>query len=128
VPLNWLNRIETQRVDGREMLNLKFHAVTPYVDAARLYALACGVPHTGTRERFEAVALALKAPAGEAQAWISGFDYLQMLRLRAQIANEHALHSPNLLDVDALNDIDRRVLNEALRVARRLQQRIELDY
>jgi CBS domain-containing protein len=128
VPLNWRNRIETQRVDGRAMLNLKFHAVTPYVDAARLYALAAGVPHTGTRERFEAVAQAMKVPVGEAQAWISGFDYLQMLRLRAQIENETAAHSPNLLDVDALNDIDRRVLNEALRVARRLQQRIELDY
>lgn len=128
VPLNWLNRIETERVGGRAMLDLKFHAVTPYVDAARLYALACGVAHTGTRERFEAVAQALKVPAGEAQAWISGFDYLQMLRLRAQIENENAAHSPNLLDVGALNDIDRRVLNEALRVARRLQQRIELDY
>jgi CBS domain-containing protein len=30
--------------------------------------------------------------------------------------------------VAALNDIDRRVLKESLRVARRLQQRIELDY
>jgi CBS domain-containing protein len=128
VPLNWRNRIETRRVDGRQMLDLKFHAVTPYVDAARLYALATGVPHTGTRERFEAVAQALKVPPGEAQAWISGFDYLQMLRLRAQIENENAAHGPNLVDVDALNDIDRRVLTEALRVARRLQQRIELDY
>ena len=31
-------------------------------------------------------------------------------------------------DVASLNDIDRRVLKESLRVARRLQQRIELDY
>lgn len=128
VPLNWRNRIETRRIGGREMLDLKFHAVTPYVDAARLYALATGVPLTGTRERLEGVALALKVPTSEAQAWISGFDYLQMLRLRAQIDNENAAHGPNLVDVDALNDIDRRVLNEALRVARRLQQRIELDY
>lgn len=128
VPLNWRNRIETRRVDGRDMLDLKFHAVTPYVDAARLYALATGVPQTGTRERFEAVARALKVPPGEAQAWISGFDYLQMLRLRAQIENETASHGPNLVDVQSLNDIDRRVLTEALRVARRLQQRIELDY
>ncbi|MDH4287511.1 MAG: hypothetical protein OEV65_02090 [Aquincola sp.] len=36
--------------------------------------------------------------------------------------------NPNLIDVGALNDIDRRVLKESLRIARRLQQRIELDY
>jgi CBS domain-containing protein len=30
--------------------------------------------------------------------------------------------------VASLNDIDRRVLKESLRVARRLQQRIGLDY
>ncbi|MEO5772276.1 MAG: putative nucleotidyltransferase substrate binding domain-containing protein, partial [Burkholderiaceae bacterium] len=36
--------------------------------------------------------------------------------------------NPNLIDVAALNDIDRRVLKESLRVARRLQQRIQMDY
>jgi CBS domain-containing protein len=30
--------------------------------------------------------------------------------------------------VAALNDIDRRMLKESLRIARRLQQRMELDY
>jgi CBS domain-containing protein len=35
---------------------------------------------------------------------------------------------PNELEVASLNDIDRRVLKESLRFARRLQQRLELDY
>ena len=39
-----------------------------------------------------------------------------------------AVENPNLIDVESLNDIDRRVLRETLRVARRLQQRLELDY
>ena len=34
----------------------------------------------------------------------------------------------NRVEVAKLNDIDRRVLREALHAARRLQQRIELDY
>jgi CBS domain-containing protein len=57
-----------------------------------------------------------------------------MLRLQVQLdgARRHAVDAadgnPNLVDVAALNDIDRRVLKESLRVARRLQQRIELDY
>jgi len=36
--------------------------------------------------------------------------------------------NPNLLDLASLNDIDRRILKESLRIARRLQQRIELDF
>jgi CBS domain-containing protein len=127
-PLSWRGSVETRQVDGRAMLDLKFHGVMIYVDAARLYALAHGVPHTGTRQRLVAVAQALNVPAGESDAWLSGFDYLQLLRLRAQIANLPDTRNPNLLDVDGLNDMDRRVLKEALRVARRLQQRIELDY
>ena len=127
-PLGWLSGIETRQVDGRSTLDLKFHGVMIYVDAARLYALAHGVALTGTRQRLLAVALMLKVPAAERDAWLSGFDYLQTLRLRAQIDNVQAGRNPNLLDVDALNDMDRRVLKEALRVARRLQQRMELDY
>jgi CBS domain-containing protein len=33
-----------------------------------------------------------------------------------------------MIDVASLNDLDRRMLKEALRVGRRLQQRMELDY
>ena len=36
--------------------------------------------------------------------------------------------NPNLIDVGTLDDIERSILKEALRVARRLLQRIELDY
>jgi CBS domain-containing protein len=32
------------------------------------------------------------------------------------------------VDVSRLNELDRRVLKESFRVARSLQQRIELDY
>ena len=39
-----------------------------------------------------------------------------------------AADTPNLVDVGALNHIDRRMLRESLRIARTLQQRLELDY
>ena len=60
-----------------------------------------------------------------------------MLRLRAQVGLEdgaapgpapaRAPGHPNLLDLDTLNDLDRRLLRDAMRVARSLQQRVELD-
>jgi len=132
--LNWRGGIETQDVAGQSVVDLKLHGTAIYVDAARLYALAHGVSATGTRARFEAVAGAMGVPPREAQAWVGGFEYLQLLRLQVQLTRERREagdaddSNPNQVDVDALNDIDRRVLKESLRIARRLQQRIELDY
>jgi CBS domain-containing protein len=132
--LSWTGAIDTTERDGQAVVDLKLHGTAIYVDAARLYALAHGVAATGTRARFEAAAVAMGAAAREAEAWTGGFEVLQMLRLRVQLdsASREAVDAsdgnPNLVDVGALNDIDRRMLKESLRVARRLQQRIGLDY
>ena len=132
--LNWRGGIDAESCDGQEVVDLKLHGTAIYVDAARLYALAHGVAAGNTRERFEAVARVLGVPAQEAEGWIGGFEYLQLLRLQVQLAPDRppavvaADDNPNLVDVAALNDIDRRVLRESLRIARRLQQRIEMDY
>jgi CBS domain-containing protein len=132
--LSWRGAIDAKSQDGQEVIDLKLRGTAIYVDAARLYALAHGVAATGTRERFEAVSRALGTTPQEGEAWTTGFEVLQLLRLKVQLAQERreAVDSsdgnPNLVDVSALNDIDRRVLKESLRVARRLQQRIALDY
>jgi len=128
-PLNWLGRIESEPAFERATLDLKFHGATIFVDAARLYALAHGIAHTGTRERFEALIPVLGVHSQESEAWIGGFDVLQSLRLRVQMAREPgAPGNPNLIELARLNDIDLRMLKESLRVARRLQQRMGLDY
>lgn len=132
--LSWTGAIDAQTQGDQRVVDLKFHGTAIYVDAARLYALAHGVQATGTRERFEAAARAMGASTQEAEAWVGGFEYLQLLRLQVQLARDSreavdaSDGNPNLVDVEALNDIDRRVLKECLHVARRLQQRVELDY
>jgi CBS domain-containing protein len=129
VPLTWLGAVETRSVAGRPMFDLKHHGTMVFVDAARLYALAQGVEHTGTRRRFQAIAGQLKVPAHESEAWVRGFEYLQLLRLQTQAARGlDDSGNPNMIDVASLNDIDRRTLKETLLVARRLQQRMQLDY
>ena len=70
--------------------------------------------------------LGLAAP--EYQAWVSGFEFLQTLRLRIQLEGTAPPRQPNHLEVAQLNDIDRRILRESFRVARSLQQRLQLDY
>jgi CBS domain-containing protein len=132
-PLNWFGAITSHEVDGRAVVNLKLQGTAIFVDAARLYALAHGVARTSTRQRFEAIGPLLHAKPQESEGWIAAFEFLQELRLQAQVMPDPtggtlAPNHLNLADVSALNDIERRVLKESFRVARRLQQRIRLDY
>jgi CBS domain-containing protein len=133
-PLNWRGAIDSHKVGGRDVIDLKLQGTAIFVDAARIYALAHGIGETGTRARLEAFASKAGLDHQESDAWVRGFEFLQSLRLTVQLDadSRESVAAPdgnaNLVDVGALNDIDRRVLREALRVARRLQQRMELDY
>jgi len=95
---------------GEDEIDIKALGTRPFVDAARVLALAAGSPETGTAARLRA--------AGESTA-VEAFHYLQMLRLRKL---------GNRIRVEELNEIDRRVLKESFRQAVRLQSRIRLDY
>lgn len=129
-PLNWHGGIDTATVDGRSVVDLKHAGTALFVDAARLFALARGVPATGTRARLLAAGEAMGVPATEREAWAAAFEFLQMLRLQVQLHGDGgpALPHPNQVEPARLNHVDRRVLKEALRVASRLQQRMALDY
>ena len=91
-------------------LDLKLSGTRPFVDAARVLALAAGSGETNTAARLQA--------AGEGTA-AEAFHYLQTLRLRRE---------SNRVAVADLSDIDRRVLKGAFRAASLLQQRLGLDY
>jgi CBS domain-containing protein len=91
-------------------LDLKALGARPFVDAARVLALAAGSPETGTAPRLQA--------AREANA-VGAFHFIQSLRLR---------HERNRIRAAELNDIDRRVLKEAFRQAALLQARLRLDF
>lgn len=128
-PLDWLGRIEADKVAGRPMFDLKFHGSMIFVDAGRLFTLATGGSATNTRERLLAAGVALQVPATERESWVSAFEFVQMLRLRTQLNRApDSSGNANLIDIAELNDMDRRMLKESLRVGRRLQQRLELDY
>jgi CBS domain-containing protein len=115
-------------VDERGTIDLKLQGTAIFVDAARLYSLAHGSPLTSTRQRLEGAGTRMGLAASEYQAWAGGFEFLQMLRLRVQLETSPAPDQANRLVVAELNDIDRRILKESLRVGRSLQQRLHLDY
>jgi CBS domain-containing protein len=128
-PLDWLGALDTRGDDGHQWLDLKMRGSALFVEAARLYTLAHGLDASSTRARLIAAAQVLQVPAGEGETWVAAFEFLQMLRLRVQLVDRDVpAERPNDIDVARLNPIDRRVLKESVRVARSLQQRIELDY
>lgn len=110
-------------------LDLKINGATPFVDAARIFALATGIPATGTAARLRAAAPRLSIPRAEVEAWISALYFIQLLRLRRQHeANEAGQAMDNRINPDQLNDLDRRILKESFRQARKVQARLALDY
>jgi len=124
-PLNWMGAIAS---DDAGLIDLKLQGAAIFVDVARIYALSHGIGATGTRERLEAVGPLLGLAASEYDAWVGGFEFLQRLRLQIQLEGTATLQQPNHLRVASLNNIDRRILKESFRVARSLQQRLQLDY
>lgn len=115
--------------DYPHTLHLKLQGITPFVDGARLLAIANGLSHTNTRARFQAVAQLGVIPQEEADAWCDACAFIQLQRMRlhqSQLRQGRPLD--NRLDPDSLNELDRRILKEAFRQARKLQSRIALDY
>jgi CBS domain-containing protein len=78
---------------------------------------------------LRAAAQALHIPDSELADWNRAFHFLQLLRLRHQHGQQRAGQTPdNYIDPDTLNPLDRRILKEALRQARKVQARLALDY
>jgi CBS domain-containing protein len=133
-PLNWRGELRAAEDDsGVEGIDLKMSGSVPFVDAARIFSLAAGVPATNTVQRLEQAGGASGIPAPEIRAWCDAFEYIQMLRLREQhrrttTTSPAADGNPNVVPLALLPDLDRRILKEAMRQIRKVQQRLEVDY
>ncbi len=129
-PLGVIRDFALERHDGADdSLDIKLNGVTPFVDAARVLALAAGVDPTSTAERLRAVAAQRQLHASETNAWVDAFQFVQSVRLQHQHAQVRAGAEPdNYVQPGQLNVLDRRILKEAFRQSRKLQQRLRLDF
>jgi CBS domain-containing protein len=108
-------------VDGGT-LDLKVNGIAPFVDAARIFSLAAGSGDTSTIRRLRAASEAWQMNAEEVEGWIEAFHFIQLLRLRLQHQQSEAdIELSNRVNPDKLNNLDRRILKEAFRQARKLQ-------
>ncbi len=108
-------------------VDLKGQGARPFIDAARVLALADGIAATHTTQRLR-LAAAQHGAAREMEAMIESFQFIQTLRLARQFESLIDGGPPNQIEIASLNELDRRILKESFRQARKLQSRIKLDY
>ncbi len=106
-------------------LDLKARGTRVFVDCARVFALALGIPDTGTATRLRIAGERLRVDPRHVNAAVESFHFLQLLRLRQQ---DLAEGSANRIDPYALHEVDQRMLKEAFRQGRQLQERLRMSY
>lgn len=128
-PLGMFRNIVTSgRGRQANTVDLKAQGSRPFVDAARIYALAAGLAQTNTPERLRASGTRLNVPPEEVEAMVDAFHFVLLLRLRHQHLASGDPGDINRIDPDSLNALDRRILKEAFRQARNAQTRLQLDF
>lgn len=125
VPLGWLGEVQAVGGEAGDELDLKKYGSRIFVDAARIFALASGERAVSTSDRLRASPL----PDDEIRAVDAAFSHVLRLRLDQQMADLAAGKPVGYgLKPARLHDVDRAILREALKQARRLQQRLKLNY
>ncbi|MNF33130.1 D-arabinose 5-phosphate isomerase [compost metagenome] len=113
----------------KDTLDLKVQGLTPFVDGARLLALAHGIETCNTLERLrELIAKGVIEPLDGA-AYEEAYHFIQQTRMQQhQLQAQQERPYSNRIDPDSLNQLDRRILREAFRQAQRLQSSLALRY
>ncbi|MDP2432037.1 MAG: DUF294 nucleotidyltransferase-like domain-containing protein [Pseudomonadota bacterium] len=111
------------------ILDLKLNGITPFVDAARIFSLAVGGKQTNTLQRLREITGPLRIDPQDAEAWADAFLFIQLLRLQLHHDQcERGDPLTNKVDPDSFNNLDKRILKEAFRQARKLQTKLTVDY
>ncbi|MCM8594507.1 DUF294 nucleotidyltransferase-like domain-containing protein [Accumulibacter sp.] len=127
-PLTWWNGF---RYDGDKefphTIDLKKHGSRPFVDAARIHALARRIPDTNTCERLRVSGEQSGVPPEQSAALIDAFHHIQRLRLGLQVAGGSAAQF-NRVNPDELHELDRLILRESLKQVQNLQRRLIREF
>lgn len=129
-PLGMFRDFVTEKdADSVHRLDLKVRGLTPFVDAGRVLSLQAGIAESNTPARIRLLAEQGVLSKVDAGAFLRSIAFIQLLRMREhqrQAAAGEPMH--NRLDPEQLNPMDRRILKEAFREARRLQKKLEVRF
>ena len=126
-PLNFRGEVAGSGGKSGSEIDLKKFGSRIFVDAARIFALASGTRAVNTAARLEESARAAGLQPEEIVAVDAAFSHILRLRLNYQLA-EGASEASHGIPLESLHDVDRAILKASLQQARRLQQRLKLNY
>ncbi|HDZ55364.1 hypothetical protein LCGC14_0362650 [marine sediment metagenome] len=114
---------------AKDTLDLKVQGLTPFVDGARLLALAHGIAECNTIERLRQLRVAGVIQPLDADAYEEAYHFIQLIRMQQhQIQDKEGRPFSNRIDPDKLNNLDRLILRESFRQAKRLQAGLAWRY
>lgn len=126
VPLSFRGELVA---DDNGEINLKKFGSRIFVDAARIFALACGERSVNSAERLRRAGATAGLLEDEIAAVDAAFSHVLRLRLQQQAADVAGGRDVGYgLKPASLHEMDRAILRESLKLARRLQQRLKLNY
>lgn len=106
-------------------LDIKHDALRPLVNLARWVGLAVHSGKLTTPDRLAAAVGSELVDEREVRALAEGYEVLQRVRLRHQIAQVQSGREPNnLLDLSKISPIDRSILGEVVHGIARAQKRL----
>ena len=119
----------TRKGGEKATLDLKVQGLTPFVDGARLLALANGIHANNTLERLRQLVVKEVIEPLDGAAYEEAYHFIQQTRMQQhQLQSRENQPYSNRVDPDSLNHLDRRILRESLRQAQRLQSSLTLRY
>ncbi len=115
--------------DKAATLDLKVQGLTPFVDGARLLALANGIDANNTLQRLRQLVAKEVIDKLDGAAYEEAYHFIQQTRMQQhQVQIRENRPYSNRVDPDSLNHLDRRILRESLRQAQRLQSSLSFRY
>lgn len=113
----------------KDTLDLKVQGLTPFVDGARVLALANGIESSNTLERLQGLIDKGVIEPQDGAAYEEAYHFIQQTRMQHhQQQAKQGLPYSNRIDPDTLNHLDQRILRESFRQAKRLQASLALRY
>lgn len=128
-PLSLRHEVLAEGGEAGDEIDLKKFGSRIFVDAARIFALASGCPAVASLARLRRGGPLIGLQAAELAAAEAAFAHILRLRLQQQMRDAEAGRPlSNSLKPAVLNDLDQVILKESLVQAKRLQQRLKLNY
>ncbi|MGY2170919.1 putative nucleotidyltransferase substrate binding domain-containing protein [Pseudomonas gingeri] len=119
----------SRKGSDKATLDLKVQGLTPFVDGARLLALANGIEANNTLARLQQLVAREVIEPLDGAAYEEAYHFIQQTRMQQhQLQTRDNLPYSNRVDPESLNHLDRRILRESLRQAQRLQSSLALRY